>query len=92
MVEGAMAHAGVGDGTAYGTWAASGPLLVVGALAGAYAAMQEDWTLCGVGACLMLLGGAATFAGPVGVWETVAFGGFGIFVAQAAVQSWLNRR
>ncbi len=90
--QGALRYLGVSFSIVYGVYAATMPLIVLGALGAGIAATREDWPLFGVSVAGIALCAASAFAGPVGAWGFVAIGGCVIFLADAAAQFILLKR
>lgn len=92
VLEGALAHDGASHAIAYGVFAAAAPLLAVGVVAIATSAVDEDWSMFGLGVLLVAAAAGSAFAGPVGVWEAAGLAGSAAFVGRAGAQAWLPRR
>ena len=89
---GALHYDGFSNAIVYGVFDATAPWVVVGAAIAGSAAAREDWVLFGTAVAIIAVGTASVFAGPIGVWGTLALaGGIGL-VARAAVQTILLRR
>lgn len=91
VVQGVLVHAGVGKGTAYGIWPAAAPIFIVGSAAAGYAVAQGKEGAAGFAVAAVVLGSAAGFAGPVGVWGVIAVGLSALLLAAWVAQLWQRR-
>lgn len=86
VVEGALAHAGVSKGVAYGIWPAAAPLVVVGSAVAAYNVSRARPGRTGFALAAVALGSFASFAGPTAVWGVIAVGFCGLVLVGALAQ------
>ncbi len=91
VFQGALKFDGTSPAIVYGVFPAAGRLLVLGSAAAAMAAAREDWRYLGLGIAVVALATGSVFAGPAGVWGTIAMGGCLIGIGYAAVQVWSRR-
>jgi hypothetical protein len=88
----ALDHAGASHPIVFGTYLATVPVLLVCLVAAANGATREDWTLTGTCLAIVIVAAVAAFGGPVGAWLIMGIGVCAVFLAVAAVTTWLQHR
>ena len=92
VFDGALHANGFGPAIVYGVFDAAAPWLVVGTALAALSAGREEWGRMAQGITVLVIGTAAAFFGPAGVWGVLAVAGFvGMLVLGVSQYSRLRR-
>lgn len=76
VFDGALKADGFSNAIVYGVFDAAAPWLVVGAAFAAFSAGRERWGEMAQGITVLVIGTAAAFFGPAGVWGVLGVAGF----------------
>ena len=76
----------------WGLYPASAPLMIVGVIAAATAAIRKDWTMTAITLVIALVTAVAGFGGPVGAWLIMAIGLCAVCLGAAAFKAWQLHR
>jgi hypothetical protein len=92
VFDGALKANGFSNAIVYGVFDAAAPWLVVGTAFAALSAGREQWGGMAQGLTVLVIGTAAAFFGPAGVWGVLAVAGFvGLLVLGVSQYTHLRR-
>ncbi len=84
-------HAGASH-PVWGLYPANAPLLIIGLVAAATAAVRKDWPTAGTTLAIAIVAAAAAFGGPAGAWLIMGIGLCAVCLGTAAFKVWQQRR
>jgi hypothetical protein len=76
----------------WGFYPANAPLLIVGLVAAATAALLKDWVAVGTTLAIAIVAAAAGFGGPAGAWLILGIGMCAVCLGAAARKAWQPHR
>jgi hypothetical protein len=82
-------------GASHPVWAlypASAPLMIIGLVGAATAALRKDWLAAGVTLAIAIIAAVAGFGGPAGAWLIMGIGLCAVCLGTAAFKVWQQRR
>jgi hypothetical protein len=85
VMEGGLAHSGASR-PVYDVFGAAAPVLVTGAIYIASSAATQDWGVFGLGAWLVIVAAASSYAGPWSVWAVDGLAGGIAFLLLAVIK------
>jgi hypothetical protein len=71
---------------------ANAPLMIVGLVAAATAALRRDWPMAGTTLAIAIVAAVAAFGGPAGAWLIMGIGLCAVCLGTAAFKVWQQRR